>query len=80
MTTRFMGRGIKYIQLVKALYCVLLTIGKKLPAFPHGMGLNCTPQRWKASVLPLHHLASSEGFEDQKNHCSESYCKIYPLF
>ena len=31
----FMGRGNQYIQLVKVLYCKLLTIGKKLSTFPH---------------------------------------------
>ena len=29
----FVGRGNQYIQLVKALYCKLLAIGKKLPSF-----------------------------------------------
>ena len=29
-----MGKGIQYIQLVKVLYCKLLTNGKQLPAFP----------------------------------------------
>ena len=29
----FMGRGNQYIQLVKVLYCKLLTNGKQLPAF-----------------------------------------------
>ena len=28
------GRGKQYIQLVKVLYCKLLTDGKQLPAFP----------------------------------------------
>ena len=37
----FMGRGNQYIQLVKVLYCKLLTISKKLPSFPHWFrGLN----------------------------------------
>ena len=31
---RFLGRGNKYIQLVKVLYCKLLTNSKQLPAFP----------------------------------------------
>ena len=35
------GRGNQYIQLVKVLYCKLLTIGKPLPTFPHKVrGLN----------------------------------------
>ena len=51
---RFVGRGNQYIQLVKVLYCKLLTIGKQLPTFPHKVrGLNRQPQRWEASVLPL---------------------------
>ena len=29
------GRGNRYIQLVKVLYCKLPTNGKQLPAFPH---------------------------------------------
>ena len=50
------GRGNQYIQLVKVLYCKLLTIGKQLPTFPHRVkGLNYRPQRWEASVLPLRH-------------------------
>ena len=28
------GRGNQYVQLVKVLYCKLLTNGKQLPAFP----------------------------------------------
>ena len=31
------GRGNQYIQFAKALYCKLLTYGKQLPAFPHGV-------------------------------------------
>ena len=53
----FIGRGNKYIQLVKVLYCKLSTIDKQLPTFPHKVsGLNGQPQRWEVSVLPLHHL------------------------
>ena len=33
-----MGRGNQYIQLVKVLYCKLLTNGKQLPAFPLDVG------------------------------------------
>ena len=41
--------------LIKVLYCKLPTIGKQPPTFPHKVqGLNCWPQRWEASVLPLH--------------------------
>ena len=36
------GRGNQYIQLVKVLYCKLLTNGKQLPAFPLEVG-NRTP-------------------------------------
>ena len=56
MTDSFISRRNQYIQLVKVLYCKLLTIGKKVPFFPHRVrGLNLQPQRWEASVLPLHH-------------------------
>ena len=34
-TGSFVGRGNQYIQLVKVLYCKLLTIGKQLPTFAH---------------------------------------------
>ena len=55
-TVSFVGRGNQYTQLVKVLYCKLRTIGKQLPTFPHKVqGLNCRPQRWEASVLPLYH-------------------------
>ena len=51
----FVGRGNQYIQLVKVLYCKRLTIGKQLPTFPHKvLGLNHSPQRQEAIVLPLH--------------------------
>ena len=47
----FMGKENQYIQLVKGLYCKMLTIGKQLPTFPHRiLGLNHSPQRWEASV------------------------------
>ena len=55
MAGSFMGRGNQYIQLVKVLYCKLLTISKKLPSFQHRVqGLNCRRQRWETSVIPLH--------------------------
>ena len=39
MMGSFMGRGNQYIQLVKVLYCTLLTIHKKLPSLPtYGSG------------------------------------------
>ena len=44
------------IQLVKFLHCKLPTFSKQPPTFPHRVkGLNHIPQRWNASVLPLHH-------------------------
>ena len=56
MTGSFMGRRNLYIQLVKVLYCKLPSVGKQLPTFPHMVwGLKRRRQRWKASVLPLHH-------------------------
>ena len=42
-TGSFMGRGNQYIQLVKVLYCKLLTNGKKLPAFPLEVGPGTEP-------------------------------------
>ena len=39
----FMGRGNQYIQLVKVLYCKLLTNGKQLPAFPLEVGPGTEP-------------------------------------
>ena len=42
----FMGTGNQFIQLVKVLYCTLVVIGKKIPAFPHMVrGLNHRTQR-----------------------------------
>ena len=54
---RWQGRGNQYIQLVKVLYCKLLTNGKQLPAFPLevGPGTEPRPQRWDVRVLPLCH-------------------------
>ena len=47
-----MGRGNQYIQLVKVLYCKLLTNGKQLPAFPLevGPGTKLRSQRLEARV------------------------------
>ena len=49
------GRGNQYIQLVKVLYCKLLTNGKQLPAFllEVGLGSKLRCQSWEARVLPL---------------------------
>ena len=58
MTTgSWKGRGNQYIQLVKVLYCKLLTNGKQLPAFPLEVEPRTEPlpQRWEARVLPLFH-------------------------
>ena len=51
------GRGNQYIQLVKFLYCKLLTNGKQLPASQHEVRPGTEPrfQRWEARVLPLCH-------------------------
>ena len=51
------GRGNQYIQLVRVLYCKLLTNSKHLPAFPLkvGLGIKLRSQRWEARVLPLCH-------------------------
>ena len=63
----WMGRGNQYIQLVKVLYCKLLTNGKQLPAFPLevGPGTKPQPQRWEARVLPLCHCGPRSVFELQ---------------
>ena len=58
ITTRsWKGRGNQYIQLVKVLYCKLLTNGKQLPAIPLEavQGTKPRSQRWKVRVLPLTH-------------------------
>ena len=46
------GRGNQYIQLLKVLYCKMLTNGKQLPAFPFVVGPGTEPrsQRWEATV------------------------------
>ena len=51
------GRGNQYIQLVKVLYCKLLTNGKQPPTFPLEVEpwTEPRPQRWEARVLPLCH-------------------------
>ena len=52
MMSSFVARGNQFIQLVKVLYCKLLTNGKKIPTFPHMVqGLDCRPQRWETRVL-----------------------------
>ena len=57
MTGSWKARGNQYIQLVKVLYCKLLTIGKQLAGFPlEAMpGTEPWPQRWEARVLLLCH-------------------------
>ena len=55
MTSTFMGRGNKKIQLVKVMYYKLPTIGKQLSTFPHRVhGLNHRPQRSDAPWSPLY--------------------------
>ena len=60
------GRGNQYIQLVKVLYCKLLTNGMQLPAFPleAGSGTEPRPQRWEAIVLLLCHRGPQKGTRD----------------
>ena len=50
------GGGNQYIQLVKVLYCKLLTNSLQLSAFPLKVGPRLEPrsQMWDASVLPQH--------------------------
>ena len=39
-----------------SILCKLWTIGKQLPTLPHKVrGLNCQPQRWELSGIPLCH-------------------------
>ena len=78
------GRGNQYIQLVKVLYCKLLTDGKLLPAFPLEAvpGTKPWPQRWESRVLPLCHRGPNNTYSisfifmfiDQ---ISSLYCTIY---
>ena len=58
-TGSWKGRENKYIQLVKVLYCKLLTNSKQLPGFPlEAMpGTEPRPQSCEARVLPLCHCA-----------------------
>ena len=60
-TGSWKGRENKYIQLVKVLYCKLLTNGKQLPGLPlEAMpGTEPRPQSCEARVLPLCHCAPS---------------------
>ena len=55
MMGSFVGRQKQYIHLVKVLYSKLLTISKRLPAFPLEVRPGTEPQsqRWEARVLPL---------------------------
>ena len=50
MMGSFMSRGNQYIQLVKVLYCKLLTIGTSFP-LEVGLGFELRSQRWEARVL-----------------------------
>ena len=47
-----MGRENQYIQLVKVLYCKLVSIGKELQSFP---GFEQQTSEVGRSVLQLHH-------------------------
>ena len=51
------GRGNRYIQFIRVLYCKLLINSKQLPAFPLEAvpGTETRPQRWEVRVLPLCH-------------------------
>ena len=62
MTSSFKATGNQYVQLVMVLHCKLPNISKKLPSFPHI--LNHQPQRWEASVLPLHHCGPRLVYKD----------------
>ena len=65
------SRGNQYIQLVKVLYCKLLTNGKKLPAFPLEAVPGTEPwsQRWETRVLPLCHRGPLQV-------CINDYCTV----
>ena len=56
-TGSWKGRGNRYIQFVRVLYCKLPTNSKQVPAFPlQAMtGMEPRPQRWEARVLPFCH-------------------------
>ena len=67
-TVSWKGIRNQYIQLVKVLYCKLLTNGKQLPAFPLEAvpGSEPRPQRWEVRVLPLcHHGPLYVGFKSK---------------
>ena len=61
-TSSWKGRGNQYIQLVKVLYCKLLTNGKQIPAFPLEVGSGSEPrsQRWEARVLHSETMTPSQ--------------------
>ena len=62
------GRGKKYIEFARVVYCKLPTNGKQLPAFPLKaiMGIEPRPQRWEVRVLPLCHRGPYQIFELQR--------------
>ena len=69
-----MGRGNQYIQLVKVLYCKQMTIGKQLS---HTVwALNHRPQRWEASVFPLHHCGPQVGIKNKVCHTNLTFIKL----
>ena len=55
MMDSWKGRGNEYMQLVRVLYCKLLTNSKQLPAFPLEVDPGSKPQsqRWEVSVITL---------------------------
>ena len=70
-TGSWKGRGNKYIQFVRVLYCKLPTNGKPLPAFTLEVvpATEPRPQRWEARVLPLCHRWPHLGLMSLSTHC-----------
>ena len=65
------GRGNRYTQFVRVLYCKLSTNCKQLPAFPLEAMQGTKPrhQRWEARVLPLCHCGPFIYFKHHFQHC-----------
>ena len=76
-TGSWKDRGNQYIQLVKVVYCKLLTNGKQLPAFPLevGPGTELRSRRLEARVIPLCHCGHKGG-NDTLNR-GEPCCHIF---
>ena len=68
MMGSFMSKGNQYKQLVKVLYCKLLTNGKQLPAFSLEVGsaFKLQSQRWEVRVLQLLQLYHCDPWEEGK--------------